>query len=83
MKPYLQKNIYRYERHCYDDDECEDNNGGCSQECKNTHGSYYCGCEDGYYLDNDRHTCKDLDECHPEDLPAAARSQGEKYFFIF
>ena len=30
---------------------------GCSQECVNTVGSYYCGCDDGYLLLSDNHTC--------------------------
>ncbi|XP_064620497.1 uncharacterized protein LOC135483472 [Lineus longissimus] len=46
-----------------DDDECATNNGGCEQVCTNTFGSYYCGCNDGYTLNTDTTTCRDLDEC--------------------
>ncbi len=31
-----------------DVDECQHNNGGCDQICRNTIGSYYCLCRDGY-----------------------------------
>ena len=32
-----------------DINECEDgNNGGCTQECTNTRGSYQCSCRLGY-----------------------------------
>ena len=41
-----------------DINECEDNNGGCSQECKNRPGSYKCVCTDGFKLQADGKTCK-------------------------
>ena len=37
--------------------ECDDNNGGCSQICNNTEGSYECSCRNGYVLDNDQSNC--------------------------
>ena len=40
-----------------DIDECETKNGGCTQSCNNTAGSYYCSCLIGYELANDNHTC--------------------------
>jgi len=40
-----------------DDDECEENNGGCSQICNNTLGSYRCLCYEGYSLDFDGFNC--------------------------
>ncbi|XP_071521914.1 low-density lipoprotein receptor-like [Panulirus ornatus] len=42
--------------------ECERNNGGCTQSCVDTKESYYCQCEDGYRL-NGKYTCEDIDEC--------------------
>ena len=41
-----------------DINECDTNNGDCSQNCINTDGSYHCECDDGYYLDEtDSKTC--------------------------
>ena len=40
-----------------DINECNLNISGCSQECVNTVGSYYCDCDNGYLLDSDNHTC--------------------------
>ena len=41
-----------------DINECEDNNGGCSQLCINTIGSYYCNCNTGYhFIDNSTTIC--------------------------
>ena len=42
---------------CIDINECSDDNGGCDHTCTNTIGSYSCGCDDGYELDTDEHTC--------------------------
>jgi len=42
-----------------DVDECRVyDNGGCSQLCYNTEGSFSCGCHAGYRLDHDRRTCQ-------------------------
>ena len=40
-----------------DTDECSVKNGGCTQLCINTVGSYECSCGTGYALDSDGHTC--------------------------
>ena len=38
--------------------ECDDDNGGCSQLCNNTVGSYYCECNTGYhFFDNSTTIC--------------------------
>ncbi|TNN50034.1 Fibulin-2 [Liparis tanakae] len=48
-------------------DPCEDVNeclaGPCGQECANIYGSYQCYCRQGYHLQEDGHTCEDMDEC--------------------
>eukprot|EP00731_Ephydatia_muelleri_P035718 Em0151g10a len=48
---------------CVDINECLTNNGGCSQNCTNTIGSYYCSCNKSYVLGSDGHSCNDVDEC--------------------
>lgn len=40
-----------------DINECSSNNGGCSQLCINTVGSYYCNCISGFTLSSNYHTC--------------------------
>ncbi|XP_069493301.1 vitamin K-dependent protein S [Ambystoma mexicanum] len=52
---------------CEEDiNECWDpqnENGGCSQICRNFLGSFRCLCEDGYYMLPNKQSCKDLNEC--------------------
>jgi len=40
-------------------DECE-LPGSCSQTCKNEKGTFFCSCNPGYLLQEDKHTCKAL-----------------------
>ena len=40
-----------------DIDECDEDISGCSQTCNNTIGSFVCGCEEGFYLNDDEKTC--------------------------
>jgi hypothetical protein len=40
-----------------DIDECNTNNGGCQQNCRNTDGSFNCDCRSGYSLMSDSKTC--------------------------
>ena len=40
-----------------DINECASYNGGCSQTCSNTPGSYSCSCNSGYVLNIDEHNC--------------------------
>ncbi|XP_016842860.1 uncharacterized protein LOC100679483 isoform X4 [Nasonia vitripennis] len=50
---------YRLEgRNCTDINECATNNGGCTEVCENTEGSYFCACEgDERILSEDKKTC--------------------------
>ena len=45
--------------YCCDSDinECQTDNGGCTQTCDNTDGSYQCSCWDGYELTSDDYNC--------------------------
>ena len=40
-----------------DINECRDRNGGCSDLCINTPGSFSCGCDPGYVLLPDHRSC--------------------------
>ena len=40
-----------------DVNECEMSNGGCQHRCKNINGSYFCQCNDGFFLDGNGRTC--------------------------
>ena len=40
-----------------DIDECQGTSHGCIQLCKNTVGSYMCGCRIGFQLDGDGRQC--------------------------
>ena len=40
-----------------DINECLDSNGGCSHNCTNTVGSYYCECASGFILQPNNHNC--------------------------
>jgi len=43
---------------CADKNECLVENGGCSQICNNSAGSYQCLCNQGYFLTCDNKTCQ-------------------------
>uniref|UniRef100_A0A8C8XH97 Vitamin K-dependent protein S n=1 Tax=Panthera leo TaxID=9689 RepID=A0A8C8XH97_PANLE len=50
----------------HDINECKDPsnvNGGCSQICDNTPGSYHCSCKSGFVMLSNKKDCKDVDEC--------------------
>ena len=40
-----------------DVNECTVNNGGCEHTCHNTHGSFYCTCNSGFVLLEDKKGC--------------------------
>ena len=44
--------------------------GKCDQRCKNLEGSYECGCESGYNIRPDNHTCQAYNEPDPYELPS-------------
>ncbi|XP_070546093.1 fibulin-1-like [Ptychodera flava] len=48
---------------CFDENECLSEPGTCNQTCINTLGSYYCECRQGFHLNEDKHSCDDIDEC--------------------
>lgn len=54
-----------------DINECLMNNGGCDHFCRNTVGSFECGCQKGHKLLTDERTCQGE---HPR-APSATHSQ--------
>ncbi|XP_033229535.1 fibrillin-1-like [Belonocnema kinseyi] len=46
---------------CIDDHLCSDH--GCSHTCERDEDQIRCGCPEGFELDEDEKTCKDVDEC--------------------
>lgn len=46
-----------------DVNECLLKDQKCQQLCINTAGSYYCSCNPGYEISNDKFNCTDYDEC--------------------
>lgn len=67
----------RNKSHCTDINECRTANGGCSQDCLNTRGSYRCTCSDRYYLSElDGRTCLERPSpCPP--LPPPDHGEAE------
>ncbi|XP_006139931.1 vitamin K-dependent protein S [Tupaia chinensis] len=60
------KSGWHGERCEFDINECKDPlniNGGCSQICDNTLGSYHCSCKSGFLMLSNKKDCKDIDEC--------------------
>ncbi|XP_053307294.1 oncoprotein-induced transcript 3 protein [Spea bombifrons] len=49
---------------CLDENECEQNNGGCNEICVNLKNSHRCDCGKGRVLGSDGKTCEDIEGCH-------------------
>ena len=50
-----------------DIDECKVGTHKCTQNCFNRLASYYCTCNDGFYLDiTDNYTCLGMLHCYNE-----------------
>ena len=55
--PPFSKTLYINNVISIDINECQTDNGGCTQTCNNTVGSYQCSCRDGYELTSDGYNC--------------------------
>ncbi|XP_059151468.1 hemicentin-1-like [Physella acuta] len=53
---------------CIDLDECAEGRSLCQHNCTNTRGSYKCSCPQGYMLDSDGYSCKDVNECVRDEI---------------
>ena len=62
MYPCAVSYMYMYVLHS-DRDECDENNGNCTQICTDTDGSFTCSCHPGYQLSKDRKNCKGKTTC--------------------
>ena len=51
--------VYQMDEHIFsvDINECSINNGGCSHQCNNIPGSFYCGCPEGTTMAANNFTC--------------------------
>ncbi|KAM3936795.1 low-density lipoprotein receptor-related protein 2-like [Leptodactylus fuscus] len=49
--------------------KCSDENGGCSQKCEDTAWGVNCSCFEGWKLQQDQHSCADIDECSVDYSP--------------
>ena len=55
---WIYTSILLYIHFIYSDiDECSEGTDVCTQTCTNTIGSFICGCNNGYLLDDDGFTC--------------------------
>ncbi|PWA16568.1 hypothetical protein CCH79_00004324 [Gambusia affinis] len=45
---------------------CQRNNGGCAQECRQDRGAVRCSCRDGWELEEDGFSCRMTDLCRPD-----------------
>uniref|UniRef100_A0A8C4QT80 LDL receptor related protein 8 n=1 Tax=Eptatretus burgeri TaxID=7764 RepID=A0A8C4QT80_EPTBU len=43
--------------------ECETNNGDCSQICRDRPIGFHCSCHRGFFLMSDNRSCEDVNEC--------------------
>ena len=57
-----------------DINECKEGTHNCQQVCHNLIGSHYCGCKQGYKLNNDGKTCTGI--------TSASLHSKKKYFLI-
>jgi len=62
---------------CADVNECEDgSNGGCSNDCVNTQGSYYCACPEGMALSENMRDCYEIGNATLEFSPSDECAQN-------
>ncbi|XP_038054823.1 protocadherin Fat 4-like [Patiria miniata] len=63
--PYVIHAVHPSRQLSEDPNYCEANNGigACEMNCTAYSTGYVCSCNDGYALNDDQHTCSDINEC--------------------
>lgn len=76
--------VSRNRSQCQDINECLNRNGGCSGECINTAGSYYCTCSGDLVLASDERTCVSAElRCHAMEPPLHAEVRDNSFCEIY
>merc|ERR1712183_609636 len=64
---------------CEEIDYCENNNGNCTQICKNGDKEAICSCWDGYKLSEDNKDCEDINECEAKISKCEPTTVGRRW----
>lgn len=57
LRSWTSNHIHSHFLYYIDEDECNDQNGGCDHYCHNYIGGYYCSCKAGYRKQTDGKSC--------------------------
>ena len=66
----------------FDENECETSNGGCQHQCENINGSYFCHCNDGFFLDGNGKSCSGKREIKQGRVSSCHKFYGGGCYFL-